>query len=165
MKTLHVMLRVEDLESSVLFYSTLFDTPPSLAKADYAKWLLEDPPVNFTIAPGGPRTGLEHLGIQAETAEELAELRARFARLDGPVEDEGEVVCCYHRSDKLWVTDAQGVSWEAFHTSGESETFFAADPRGGAGTCCPDESEDEPCCAPSCCEDETAAGIGEGVRQ
>jgi len=127
-KRLHVSLKVADLEDAIAFYSTLFAAEPTMRKPDYAKWMLEDPRVNFSIvADGRGGAGIEHLGIQAESPEELEELRARIARTQGRVVDAGETTCCYHDSDKSWVTDAQGVSWEAFYTSGEAaKRGFAA---------------------------------------
>lgn len=125
MKRMHVMLRVKDLDEATRFYSTLFDAPPSVQKSDYAKWMLDDPRVNFSIAEKDEEYGIEHLGIQAETPDELEELRARIGRAGGTVNNEGETTCCYANSDKTWVVDQQGVSWEAFYTSGEAETYYA----------------------------------------
>ena len=142
MKRIHVMLQVKDLEDSRRFYSELFGAEPTLAKSDYAKWMLEDPRINFSIAVKGGDAGIEHLGIQAETPEELAELRERIGRAGGTVENEGETTCCYHNSDKTWVVDAQGVAWEAFYTSGEAPTYYAP----------PGEGRSDGCCASTCCE-------------
>ena len=153
MKRLHVNLKVHQLDESIRFYSTLFDAEPTVTKPDYAKWMLDDPRVNFAIVqtPGngnGSDHGIEHLGIQAETEAELAELRGRIGALEGgEVFDEGETVCCYHASDKTWVTDAQGVSWETFYTSGEADVLKApaagaAGAEGGKGDCC-----ETTCCA------------------
>lgn len=147
MKRLHVMLQVRDLDESIRFYSTLFAAEPTLRKPDYAKWMLEDPRVNFSIADHGESHGVEHLGIQAESPEELAELRERIGRTAGRVENEGETTCCYHHSDKTWVTDGQGVSWEAFFTSGEAATYHAEE---GAGRA-------DGCCDSGCCETEAVA--------
>lgn len=140
MQRIHVMLQVEDLAESVRFYSSLFGSEPTKREEDYAKWLLEDPRVNFSISDRGEAKGVEHLGIQAETPEELETLRQRIRRSGGEVKDEGETTCCYHESDKTWVTDAQGVSWEAFYTSGEAATYHAP----------------EACCADSCCQEAVA---------
>lgn len=132
MKRMHVMLRVKDLQDSVKFYSTLFDSAPTLSKPDYAKWMLEDPRVNFSIAEKPGAYGIEHLGIQAGTPAELKELRARIARAGGVVRNEGETTCCYANSNKTWVVDAQGVAWEAFHTSGVAKSYYGE----GALDCC-----------------------------
>lgn len=125
MKRMHVMLRVNDLDEATRFYSTLFDTTPTKKESDYAKWMLDDPRVNFSIAEKDENFGIEHLGIQAETPDELDELRDRIGRAGGTVNNEGETTCCYANSDKTWVVDPQGVSWEAFYTSGEAETYYA----------------------------------------
>ena len=121
---MHVMLRVKDLAEATRFYSSLFDAEPTVEKSDYAKWMLDDPRVNFSIAEKEEEFGIEHLGIQAETPDELAELRERIDRAGGTVNNEGETTCCYANSDKTWVVDQQGVSWEAFYTSGEAETYY-----------------------------------------
>ncbi|MEO7761031.1 MAG: ArsI/CadI family heavy metal resistance metalloenzyme [Casimicrobiaceae bacterium] len=117
MKRFHVHLGVPDLAASVRFYSDLFGMPPSVEKLDYAKWMLEDPRVNFAISHRGTRTGLNHLGLQAESAEELAGIRTRFEAADDVgIADEHEVSCCYARGNKHWLNDPQGIAWEAFHT-------------------------------------------------
>jgi len=147
MKRLHVNLKVKDLTEAVGFYSTLFDAEPTVAKPDYAKWMLDDPRVNFSIvvAPGDPNGyGIKHLGIQAETEEELAQLRRRIGSIEGRVFDEGETICCYHASDKTWVTDAQGVSWETFFTSGGADTLKAPPTTARAAS-------KDACCEPGCC--------------
>lgn len=119
MKRFHVHLGVPDLATSIRFYSNLFGLPPSVEKPDYAKWMLEDPRVNFAISQRGSRVGINHLGLQADSADELAELRTHFAAADGAnVFDEANVSCCYARSDKHWVRDPQGIAWEAFHSLG-----------------------------------------------
>lgn len=123
MKRMHVMLRVEDLDEATRFYSELFGAAPSSQKSDYAKWMLEDPRVNFSIAEKEEDFGIEHLGIEAQTPGELEELRERIDRAGGTVNNEGETTCCYANSDKTWVVDQQGVSWEAFYTSGEADTY------------------------------------------
>ena len=125
MKRMHVMLRVKDLGEATRFYSSLFDAEPIKRKPDYAKWMLEDPRVNVSIAQTDGEHGIEHLGIQAETPAELEELRERIHRAGGTVNNEGETTCCYANSDKTWVVDQQGVSWEAFYTSGEADSYYA----------------------------------------
>ena len=117
MKRFHVHLGVPDLVASIHFYSDLFGFPPTVEKPDYAKWMLDDPRVNFAISHRGSRVGVNHLGLQAENAEELADLRTHFAAADGAtLVDESKVSCCYARSDKHWVRDPQGIAWEAFHS-------------------------------------------------
>ena len=124
MKRFHVHLGVPDLSASIRFYSDLFGMPPSVAKPDYAKWMLDDPRVNFAISQRGARTGLNHLGLQADSAEELADLRTHFAAADeASVHDENDVSCCYARSNKHWVRDPQGIAWEAFHSLGTVPLF------------------------------------------
>ena len=132
MKRMHVMLRVKNLDESVKFYATLFDSAPTVSKPDYAKWMLEDPRLNFSITEKPGAYGIEHLGIQAESAAELEQLRARITRAGGVVRNEGETTCCYANSDKTWVVDAQGVAWEAFYTSGVAKTYYGEEPLG----CC-----------------------------
>jgi len=125
MKRMHVMLRVKDLDEATRFYSSLFDAEPTKEKADYAKWMLDDPRVNVSIAEKDGEFGIEHLGIQAETPAELEELRERIHRAGGTVNNEGETTCCYANSDKTWVVDQQGVSWEVFYTSDEADSYYA----------------------------------------
>lgn len=124
MKRLHVHVGVDDLDASIRFYSTLFAAEPSVTRTDYAKWMLEDPRVNFAISSGGHAArGIEHLGIQVESTEELAEVYTRLEAADAPVLEEGATTCCYSRSEKSWIADPQGVVWETFHTTGESVDY------------------------------------------
>lgn len=123
MKRLHVHVAVDDLQKSVRFYSTLFAAEPSVVKPDYAKWMLEDPRVNFAISARGHQAGLDHLGIQVENESELGEVYARLQEADAPVLEEGATTCCYARSEKSWVLDPQGLAWETFHTIGESTVY------------------------------------------
>lgn len=146
MKRLHVHVGVNDLDQSIQFYSALFAAEPNVRKPDYAKWMLDDPRVNFAISARGQGAGVRHLGIQAENGEELAEIYARLQRADGPTLEEGETTCCYAKSEKTWISDPQGVSWETFLTNGESTTYG-----GGAGGAAPDSlvaSDTRACCAP-----------------
>lgn len=123
MKRLHVNLSVEDLDASVRFYSRLFAAEPGVLKPDYARWMLEDPRVNFAISTRQSGHGVNHLGIQAEDDGELAEVYGRLKEAGGPVLDEGDTTCCYARSTKQWITDPQGVAWETFLTRGESAVY------------------------------------------
>ncbi|MCY1238936.1 Cadmium-induced protein CadI [compost metagenome] len=116
MKRFHVHLHVDDLAKSIDFYSNLFASPPARVETDYAKWMLDDPRVNFAISTVGNGKGIDHLGIQADDDAELAELKARGQAADRTLLDEGETVCCYARSEKHWVTDPQGIAWEHFQT-------------------------------------------------
>jgi catechol 2,3-dioxygenase-like lactoylglutathione lyase family enzyme len=140
MKRLHVHVAVEDLARSIRFYSTLFAAPPTVEKPDYAKWMLDDPRVNFAISARGRRPGIDHLGIQVETQAELHETGARLCAATAPVLVEGEVTCCYARSEKSWVTDPQGVVWENFMTMAEATVYgesFAAEPVARPACCTP----------------------------
>ena len=162
MKRLHVHVAVEDHAKSVQFYSTLFAAEPSVLKSDYAKWMLDDPRVNFAISQRGAAAGVEHLGIQVETADELHEVYGRLREAGRPVLEEGATTCCYAHSEKSWISDPQGVSWEAFLTSGES-TIYGGSPDLGpiltGGACCTAETPRGVCCPPkpelpaasSCC--------------
>lgn len=138
MKRLHVHLGVPDLQASIRFYSGLFGMVPSVQKDDYAKWMLDDPRVNFAISQRGGAPGLNHLGLQAESAEELAGIRSQFESADASATvAETGAHCCYAKSDKHWVTDPQGIAWEAFHTL-DSIPLFGAEPemKAAAGGCC-----------------------------
>jgi len=134
MKRFHVHVHVTDLDKNIAFYSAMFDQQPARTESDYAKWMLTDPPVNFAISTRGTAAGVDHLGIQVESQEELAGLRSNAAKADMALLDEGETSCCYARSDKYWVTDPQGVAWEQFHTL-ESIPVFSEQPA-QAGACC-----------------------------
>ena len=138
MKRFHVHLGVPDLPASIRFYSGLFGMAPTVQKDDYAKWMLDDPRVNFAISQRGHAAGLNHLGFQAESAEELAGIRARFETADASaIVAEPGALCCYAKSDKHWVTDPQGIAWEAFHTLDSIPLFGSqADDEPAAGGCC-----------------------------
>jgi catechol 2,3-dioxygenase-like lactoylglutathione lyase family enzyme len=123
MKRLHVHVGVDDLDQSIRFYSTLFAAEPTVTKPDYAKWMLEDPRVNFAISSGNAHKGVEHLGIQVESNGELAEVYGRLKAADRPVLEEGRTTCCYAKSEKSWISDPDGVVWEAFHTNGDSTVY------------------------------------------
>lgn len=123
MKRMHVHIGVADIDASVAFYSELFAAEPSVLKADYAKWMLDDPRVNFSVTQGHAANGVEHLGIEAENAGELTEIYARLDRTGAKVLDEGRTNCCYARTDKSWTADPDGVLWETFHTHGSTEEY------------------------------------------
>ena len=124
MKRLHVHVGVEDLDQSIRFYSTLFGAVPTVTKPDYAKWMLKDPQVNFAISAGNhARKGIEHLGIQVESSDELSEVYGRLKAADRPVLEEGQTTCCYAKSEKSWISDPDGVVWEAFLTNGEATVY------------------------------------------
>jgi catechol 2,3-dioxygenase-like lactoylglutathione lyase family enzyme len=123
MKRFHVHLHVDDLAASIAFYKALFATEPVRIEADYAKWMLEDPRVNFAISTRGAKSGVDHLGFQTDTQEELAELKIRAQAAGTALLDEGTTTCCYARSEKHWITDPQGIAWEHFHTLGSIALF------------------------------------------
>jgi hypothetical protein len=147
MKRLHVHVSVENLEQSVRFYATLFASEPTMLKPDYAKWMLEDPRVNFAISQRAVSPGIEHLGIQVETETELAEVYERLDRAERPVLEEKATTCCYANSDKQWIADPQGVAWETFLTNGEATLYG----RSGAveRLAASGEIADAPCCTPA----------------
>lgn len=156
MKRLHVHVGVDNLDQSIAFYSSLFGNEPSVTKSDYAKWMLEDPRVNFAIScKEGAAKGVEHLGIQVEDGAELADVYGRLKVAGGPVLEEGATTCCYAKSEKSWITDPDGVVWEAFLTHGESTVYgdspdleqLASD-NAAATACCAPKVEAAPkgCC-------------------
>jgi predicted lactoylglutathione lyase len=123
MKRLHVHVAVNDLQNSIGFYSALFAAEPTVTKADYAKWMLDDPRVNFAISTRGRQAGLDHLGIQVENKDELKEIYGRLHKAGGDVIEQGQTSCCYAKSEKSWIDDPAGISWETFLTSGESTDY------------------------------------------
>src|SRR5215471_15658031 len=151
MKRLHVHVKVDDLSQSIRFYSTLFAVEPTVVKGDYVKWMLEDPRVNFAISSVSGRSGISHLGIQAEDETEFAEVYERLARAECPTLEAKNATCCYHKSDKQWIADPQGVPWETFFTYGESTVYG----EGSLGKL--KEISDAGWRAPSCCEPEAIA--------
>jgi len=135
-----VHAHVEDLQASIAFYSQLFASEPTRVESDYAKWMLEDPRINFAISTRGSKPGVDHLGIQTDTEDELAELKARAQAADMTLLDEGATSCCYARSEKYWVTDPQGIAWEHYHTLGNIPVFSEKSKQA---------NEDSACCAAS----------------
>lgn len=140
MKRIHVHVSVKDLSASLRFYRELFEAEPIVVKTDYAKWMLDDPRVNFSISQRSKVTGVDHLGIQVEDHAELTEVYSRLKRAEGPVLEVGATTCCYAKSEKSWISDPQGVEWETFLTSGESTTY---------GTDSVGAMAAKPCCAPN----------------
>ena len=155
MKRLHVHVGVTDLSTSIGFYSTLFAAEPTVTKDDYAKWMLEDPRVNFAISSGNHAAkGIEHLGIQVEDGEELTEVYDRLKAADRPVLEEGATTCCYAKSEKSWIADPDGIVWEAFLTNGDATVYGDSPALAALST----NAADGACCAPtvpaqtaSCC--------------
>ena len=165
MKRFHVHVNVRDLDASIRFYSNLFAAAPDVVKPDYAKWMLDDPRVNFAISRRERASGVDHLGMQAETAEELADIGVRLAAADAIALAEAGTTCCYAHSDKYWAEDPQGLRWETFHTRGEATTYSTP---AASDACCAPRQASSPapdaidartagCCgpaaagAPSCC--------------
>lgn len=162
MNRFHVHLNVDDLPASIRFYSALFATEPAVVKSDYAKWLLDDPRVNFAISNTGRPPGIDHLGLQAEDAAGLRALGQRLDAAGGTVVPEEATICCYAQSDKAWTEDPQGTRWETFHTFGDATTYHAGDAACATdgARCTPDPhampttpAQGTGCCAPTsgCC--------------
>jgi hypothetical protein len=143
MKRLHVHVAVENLDHAIGVYSTLFATEPSVVKSDYAKWMLDDPRVNFAISSRGAKPGLDHLGLQVDSDEELAALRAQVGNAEIAAFDQSQAACCYAKSDKYWINDPQGIAWETFHTLDQIPVFGADTQRAEKG------EGDSACCAPA----------------
>jgi hypothetical protein len=161
MKRLHVHVSVDNLADSIRFYSGMFAAGPTVVKSDYAKWMLDDPRVNFAISQRGADIGLNHLGIQVESDHELGEMQSRLASLQPAVEKEEGAACCYAKSNKYWITDPSGIAWETFHTLSTIPVFGEPD-KTAADTCCIPLAKprikanaDAPCCVP-------AANAGQG---
>jgi catechol 2,3-dioxygenase-like lactoylglutathione lyase family enzyme len=146
MKRLHIHLAVKDLDASIRFYSELFAARPTVRKPGYAKWLLDDPRVNFALSQREGKLGIQHLGIQVEEHSELAEVYERLRRAARPVLEQGETTCCYAQSEKSWIDDPEGIQWEAFLTSGESATYGSDQTRHTA-----ERADNELCCASGGC--------------
>jgi lactoylglutathione lyase len=142
MKRFHMHVAVKDLEASIRFYATLFGTDPTVRKPDYAKWMLDDPRVNFAISTRAGQAGLDHVGIQAENEAELEDVRARLARADQAYVAQKDVACCYARSNKYWVEDPEGIAWEAWHTLEDVPVY-------GSGTRPSAAGKAVACCAPA----------------
>ena len=155
MKRLHLHVSVPDLDQSVRFYATLFGAEPTVVKDDYAKWMLDDPRVNFAISTRGREPGLDHLGIQTENADELQEVYARLRQAGGAILEEGRTTCCYAQSEKSWIDDPAGISWETFHTTGESIDYGD-----GSGERVARVAREKSCCAPAPEVAEPAAACG-----
>ena len=151
MKRLHIHLAVDNLADSIRFYSTLFAVPPTVTKSDYAKWMLDDPRVNFAISNRSSVVGVNHLGVQVEDPDELAEMHTRLQDLHCDITPEPGAACCYASSDKYWTTDPQGIAWETFHTLGSIQVFGEAASE-GAACCVPPaanyDNDNSSCCAP-----------------
>src|SRR6202049_3204267 len=153
MKRMHVHVAVDDLTRSIGFYFALFDAQPAVVKPDYAKWMLDDPRVNFAISTRGREPGLDHLGIQVENTTELHEVYARLRKAGGTIIEQGETACCYAKSEKSWIDDPAGIAWETFHTTGENIEY-------GDG---PGEREARVARATACCVPESSADLASAL--
>jgi predicted lactoylglutathione lyase len=143
MKRMHVHVAVDDLQHSIGFYSALFAARPTVVKTDYAKWMLDDPRVNFAISTRGRQAGLDHLGIQVEDQTELNEVYARLRNAGGAIVEQGQTNCCYAQSEKSWIDDPAGIAWETFLTTGESTDYGD-----GSGERIARVAHEKSCCAP-----------------
>ena len=157
MKRFHVHVAVDDLEANIRFYSTVFGFTPTVLKSDYAKWMLDDPRINFAISKRGLKPGLDHLGVQVDSEQELTLLRSQVAQAQIAALDQENASCCYARSDKYWITDPQGIAWETFHTLGNIPVYGEDTQRAeddAVACCAPVASQSsgkpgEACCTPS----------------
>ncbi len=139
MKKMHLHIAVTDLAQSIAFYNTVFGAEPTVIKDDYAKWMLDDPAVNFAISSRSQQTGIDHIGIQTENAEELEALKTRMASAELAMVSQEGTTCCYAQSDKHWVQDPTGIAWETYHTLGNAPTFSGEE----------EPASDSACCAPA----------------
>jgi len=153
MKRFHVHVSVGDLEQSIRFYSTLFGADPAVTKPDYAKWMLEDPRVNFAISTGRTRVGINHLGLQTDSDAELETLNDQLQRADVQTAAEKNVTCCYARSNKYWVKDPAGVAWETFHSLGAAPIYGESH----------EEIEAQTACGASACGTSAESGKGKAA--
>jgi hypothetical protein len=156
MKRMHIHVAVDNIANAIGFYSALFATQPAVVKSDYAKWMLDDPCVNFAISTRGKQPGLDHLGIQVETKGELSDVYARLRQAGGTIIEQGQTTCCYAKSEKSWIDDPAGISWETFFTTGESTDYGISveqDPR---------VAHAKACCVPQATAQEPAAGCATG---
>jgi catechol 2,3-dioxygenase-like lactoylglutathione lyase family enzyme len=166
MKRFHVHVAVNDLNKSIAFYSAMFGEQPSVVKPDYAKWMLEDPRINFAISNRGQAPGVNHLGLQAEDDAELEAIHANLEKADTAVLPEKGAHCCYAKSDKYWVTDPQGIAWESFRSLGSIPLFggaeVGADTAEQAASCGSGDALDGSCCAPAEANSAVSARTGSG---
>ncbi len=144
MKRFHVHVSVDDIQHAIGFYSALFAAKPAVVKPDYAKWMLDDPRVNFAISTRGRDKGLDHLGIQVENTDELHEVYARLRQAGGNIIEQGQTTCCYAQSEKSWIDDPAGIAWETFHTTGDSTSYGDGSGENSARIA----HEKSACCAP-----------------
>lgn len=154
MKRMHIHVGVDNIADAVKFYSALFGAEPDKQKPDYAKWMLDDPRINFAISTRSGKQGLDHLGIQVDDEAELSEMRQRISQAEIDMIDEGETVCCYAESDKSWLQDPAGIAWEAYQTMGDAQLFSQKEAQGESACCAPVSipvvaAPSNGCCEPS----------------
>ena len=162
MKRFHVHVAVPDLQQSIQFYSTMFGAQPSVVKPDYAKWMLEDPRVNFAISERSSKAGVNHLGFQVDSDEELGEIHGRLQGANAAIVEEKDIACCYSRSDKYWVTDPSGIAWESFHSLG-TVPFFGGEEGTAQAVSTPAEPAKSGCCAPATAAAKATACCSQGT--
>jgi catechol 2,3-dioxygenase-like lactoylglutathione lyase family enzyme len=163
MKRFHIHVSVADLAEGVRFYSTLFGSKPAVQREDYAKWMLDDPRINFAISARGHAVGVNHLGFQVENASELVGMREQLQAADAGLVEQNGAACCYARSDKYWVTDPAGIAWETFHTLGQVPVFGEDSPINEQSACCipikqSSNAARSSCCAPTTQSDSNSTG-------
>ena len=151
MKRFHVHVSVDDVDANIQFYSAVFGAPPSVVKPDYAKWMVDNPRINFAISKRASAPGIDHLGVQVDSDEELAELREQVAGAQIAVQDQTNAECCYARSDKYWTIDPQGVAWETFHTLESIPVFGDTARAATASACCGPAAISGPANSNACC--------------
>jgi catechol 2,3-dioxygenase-like lactoylglutathione lyase family enzyme len=155
---MHVNAGVTHLDDSIRFYSSLFGAVPTVVRGDYAKWMLDDPRVNFAITSRGTKKGIDHLGIQVESRSELSEVYGRLRDAEAPLIDQGPVTCCYAASEKHWSYDPEGVAWETFLTTGASVEYGSERDVPRANTCCDRPAADAQAAPKACCAGEIRTG-------
>lgn len=165
MKRFHLHVSVEDLAESIRFYSTLFAAQPAVQQSDYAKWMLDDPRINFAISTHRQPVGINHLGFQVESDADLRDMHAQLEAADSKLIQENDRPCCYAKSDKYWVTDPTGIAWETFHTLGSIPVYGEDTPVFDHGAsivpqtracCVPAAKVNEPCCDPGAAAENNA---------
>lgn len=154
----HVHVSVDDLAKSIAFYNGMFGASPTIEQPDYAKWVLEDPRLNFAISKRGSPAGIDHLGLQVESENELARVREHLVAAEARILDQPNAACCYASSNKHWTVDPQGIAWETFHTLGNIPIYGAdaRQPVGEAACCTPDAKQIAIAQGATCCGPEAA---------
>ncbi len=160
MKRFHVHVGVANLDQSIQFYSAIFGAAPTVHKPDYAKWMLDDPRINFAISARSSAIGMNHLGLQAESAEELAEIHTRLQAADGAIVAEAGANCCYVKSDKYWVQDPSGIAWESFHSLANVPYFHGETVAATVAKAAPVARQSNRCCAPKASAAQLPSGSG-----